>query len=350
MKTVVLFQGGGALGAFGCGAWQVLAPRLARRGDKVVALAGSSIGALNAAVVRAHLDAPDRGVEALTSLWRDRIATPSIPFAGMAWGDSVPAAHVRSWNGFLTGMLAGNRGLFVPRFSAWNPWSMLQRLREPLYDRSRMWALLEEVAPPYRSRAPEDVLLVAGSSQIRDGSLRLNDSDEADLGPREVAASAALPLLFDPVEIDGELQWDGEIVRQSPIGPLVHKVRESGRVARGEALQLVTIEQLPRPMGRLPVTGPEMAYRALNLGQVDKLVPSVELLASEGVRWIRIAREPLAWDGIAGQFDYSPQRIEELIAQGVAEATVAIDGGPVDVAPASRAVDEARARPAALPG
>ncbi|MGE5866933.1 MAG: Mur ligase domain-containing protein, partial [Rhizobacter sp.] len=139
MKTVVVFQGGGALGAFGCGAWEVLAPWLAGRGDRVVALAGSSIGALNAAVVRAQLESPDRGVGALAALWRERIATPSIPFAGMAWGNSAPAVQVRRWNGFLPGMLAGNRGLFVPRFSTWNPWSMLQRLRQPLYDRSRMW-------------------------------------------------------------------------------------------------------------------------------------------------------------------------------------------------------------------
>lgn len=350
MKTVVLFQGGGALGAFGCGVWEVLAPWLARRGDRIVALAGSSIGALNAAVVRTHLDAPDSGVEALTALWRERIATPSIPFAGMAWGDSEAAACLRSWNGFLTGMLAGNRGLFVPRFSTWNPWSMLQRLQQPLYDRSRMWALLEEVAPPYRSHAPEDVLLAAGSSQIRDGSLRLSDSDRADVGPREVAASAALPLLFDPVEIDGELQWDGEIVRQSPIGPLVHKVRDSGRVAPGEPLQLITIEQLPRPMERLPVSGPEMAYRALNLGQVDKLVPSAELVASEGVRWVRIAREPLPWDGIAGQFDYSPQRIDELIAQGAADAKAALGGASDAVAKSLRLAGAEPDHHAALPG
>lgn len=350
MKTVVVFQGGGALGAFGCGAWEVLAPGLAGRGDRVVALAGSSIGALNAAVVRAQLESPDRGVGALAALWRERIATPSIPFAGMAWGNSAPAVQLRSWNGFLTGMLAGNRGLFVPRFSTWNPWSMLHRLRQPLYDRSRMWALLEEVAPPYRSQAPGDVLLAAGSSQIRDGSLRLNDSDSAEVGPREVAASAALPLLFEPVDIDGELQWDGEIVRQSPIGPLVRQVRRSGRAAPDEPLQLITIEQLPRPMEHLPVTGPEMAYRALNLGQVDKLVPSAELLASEGVQWVRIARHPLPWDGIAGQFDYSPERIEELIAQGAAEATAALEDGAVTAAPSSAARGQERTGRAALPG
>lgn len=341
MKTVVMFQGGGALGAFGCGAWQALRPWLAARGDELVALAGSSIGALNAAIVRAHLADPDGGVAALDALWRERIATPSLPFAGITWGQGETAAQLRSWNGFLTGVLTGNRGLFVPRFAAWNPWAMLQRLHQPLYDRTRMWQLLEELVPPYHSTRPAELLLAVGSSQVRDGLLRLHDSDSVAVGPREVAASAALPLLFEPVEIDGELQWDGEIVRQSPIGPLLDLVRRSGRAAEGEALQLVTIEQLPAPMDRLPVAGPELMYRALTLAQVDKLAPSAELLAAAGTRWIRIVRDPLPWDGIAGQFDFSPERIEELMAQGHDEAQATLAAEPA-TPPGSRPPARAR--------
>src|SRR5215203_5228969 len=49
MKTVVVFQGGGALGAFGAGAWQALADEI--DSEQLVAVAGASIGAINAAVV-----------------------------------------------------------------------------------------------------------------------------------------------------------------------------------------------------------------------------------------------------------------------------------------------------------
>ena len=114
MKTVVAFQGGGALGAFGCGAWSRLAPWLQERVDVVVALAGGSIGAINAAVVAHHLDEPDWGVGALEQLWREDIATPSCPFFGWSPIDSDWGRWLRSWNGFMSGVLVGNRGLYVP--------------------------------------------------------------------------------------------------------------------------------------------------------------------------------------------------------------------------------------------
>src|SRR5687768_10283726 len=86
MKTLLLFQGGGPLGAFACGVWQVLAPWLVSQGHTVVALGGTSIGSFNAALIRPHLSAPDAGAAELRRIWRDRIAVPSLPFFGMPWG------------------------------------------------------------------------------------------------------------------------------------------------------------------------------------------------------------------------------------------------------------------------
>ena len=72
MKTVVVFQGGGALGAFSAGAWQVLAEKDDFGGPALTALAGTSIGAVNAAVVAHAHAAPDRDSGALLALWRER--------------------------------------------------------------------------------------------------------------------------------------------------------------------------------------------------------------------------------------------------------------------------------------
>jgi NTE family protein len=76
VKTLVVFQGGGPLGAFGCGAWQAVAAWLRQAGHELVGVAGASIGALNAAVVACHADSDDLGAAALARLWRDRIAQP----------------------------------------------------------------------------------------------------------------------------------------------------------------------------------------------------------------------------------------------------------------------------------
>lgn len=326
MKTVVVFQGGGALGAFASGVWSRLAPWLRLRGDTVVALAGASIGAMNAAVVAHHLDDPDAGCDALRDLWCERIATPSYPFFGWSFGDADWAQRLRSWNGFMSGVLMGNRGLYAPQFSHWNPWHGLQRLERPLFDRERMHVLLEDVAPAYATRAgDDDPLLVVAATELMEGELHLFDSDTAPVSTEHLLASTAIPLFFEPVRIDGGLYWDGEVARGSMLRPLIERVRASGRVHAHEPLQLVTIEQLPRTLAEVPRSGAEIAYRALNLLQVAKLTES-ELSEDAGIhRWLRMPREPLPHDGISGQFDYSPERIAALVSQGegVAHAVLA---------------------------
>jgi NTE family protein len=317
MKTVVVFQGGGALGAFGCGAWAGLWPWLRSRGHPIVALAGSSIGALNAAVVAHHIDSLDAGVGALSALWRERIATPSFPFLGLHFGDTPWAREARSWNGFMSGLLVGNRALYRPRFGAWNPWDGLRRLGRPLLDRARMRSLLAQETPGYASD-PGDAtpLLAIAATEFMQGELHLFDSDSDTVTPEHLLASAAIPMLFEPVAIGDRLYWDGDMLRASLLGELLARVRASGRVEGGEPLQLVTIELLPRTLNAAPLSGVEIAYRVINLLQVEKLAPS-EVPASAGVgRWVRIARGPLPHDAISGQFDYSPERVDELIEQG----------------------------------
>jgi len=322
MKTVLIFQGGGPLGAFGCGAWQALAPWLAAEGHPVVALGGTSIGAFNAALIRPHLGAPDGGAGELARVWRDRIAVPSLPFLGMPWGTSPWASELRSWNGLLTGMFAGN-GLYTPNLPGWSPWGLLHRTQAPLFDRARMWRLMTEELPPYRSQSPRDALLFAASADVADGTLVLHDSDAAEVGPVQVGASSAMPVLFDPVPIDGRLQWDGELVRASPLEPVLRKVRDSGRAGRDEPLLLVTVEQMPQPAARLPRSGPELAYRALNLTQIGKLAAG----ASRGLHCLRVARPALPSDGVSGLFDHSNERIDDLIALGAEAARAAVAGG-----------------------
>lgn len=321
MKTVLVFQGGGPLGAFGCGAWEAIAPWLRDNGHEVVALGGSSIGAFNAAVLRPRLHTSGGGAGHLSALWRNAIAMPSLPFLGMPVGDSPLATELRSWNGLLTSMLAGN-GLFRPNPVAWGPWAFLRRDQLPLYDRGRMWQLLQAEVPSYRSADASDVLLFAATTDVDEGRLLLHDSDQTELGPAQVAASSAMPMMFDAVALEGRPQWDGDLVRESPVQPVLEAVRRSGRARTNEPLLLITIEQLAPPSPRPPRSGIELVYRALTLSQVGKLAPR----ETSHVRWLRIARPTRAFDGISGLMDHSPERIDTLIAQGrtaVAQALVA---------------------------
>jgi NTE family protein len=330
MKTIVVFQGGGALGAFAAGAWQSIARWPDVQAGELAAVAGVSIGALNAAGAVYAYEAPERGADALAALWRERFATTPLPFFGFvdpAWPASTGNAD--AWNGFLTGILAGNRGLFTAAWPTWQPVSGLHRLVRPLHDRRAMRELLEREFPSWSSADPAQPLLACAAVDVLSGELRLWDSDRAPLTATQLAASSALPLQFEPVIVDGRLHWDGDVTRESLVPPLLQRLRDVGRVSAEEPLRIVTVDQFTKTIAAPPQSGAEIAYRALSLVQVGKLdVPRDSGL--EIAHWHRVQREPLPEDGVSGQFDYSPRRMETLMAQGREAAERARDS-PVAV-------------------
>lgn len=332
MKTAVVFQGGGALGAFGAGAWAELVPALAD--GELVAVAGASIGALNAAFAVRHAGPAPGDAAALGAVWRERIATPSFPFLGpLPWPVPPTMVPASSWNGFITGALIGTRSMATADWPLWQPLSGLARFAQPLHQRAPMWRWLHEAAPAYESAPGRSPLLAVAAVDVMAGRLRLFDSDAAPLTARHVAASSALPMIYDPVEIDGRAYWDGEVTRESVLPALLARLRETGRVGVDEPLRLVTIENFPQAAPAAPASGAEIAYRMLALMQLGKLEPPPDAplrLAAP----LRIVREPLPEDGVSGQFDYSPGRIERLIAQGREAARRALVGADTGAAAA----------------
>ena len=61
------------------------------------------------------------------------------------------------------------------------------------------------------------VRLSVGAVNVRTGNSVYFDNTQCRLGVEHVMASGALPPGFPPVEIDGELYWDGGIVSNSPL-------------------------------------------------------------------------------------------------------------------------------------
>jgi len=324
MKTAVVFQGGGPLGAFGCGAWQAVVPWLRSGAHELIAVAGASIGALNGAVVACHAQDADLGAAALDDLWRDVIAVPlprsPLPMAG----------EVQAWSGWWSGFALGNPALFAPLYANWHPLAGLRRAALPLYSQQRMRRLFERtVGTGYRSDG-DGLLFAAAATDVLNGKLRLFTSDEAAIDATVLSASAAIPLMFEPVPIDGRLYCDGEVNRRTPTGALVDALHASGRLAPQEPLQLITIGQFCRNADRLPRSSHELLDRSLQLLLADKLADA-PLPAG---RRIDITRHPEPHESISGQFDYSSARIEALIESGRAATLDALDGlAPIPALP-----------------
>lgn len=166
-----MLGGGGNLGAVQIGMVQALLERDIRPD----VLVGCSVGALNAAAIASspNLD----GVERLRNVWLDPV----------------------TWQVFSSGKLTG-------------PWLLLKKARSMITN-ERIRRLVEST---FTERTFEDFALPL---HVVATSLRTGRPHWFDRGPvvAPILASAALPAVLPPVEIDGESFIDGAVVDNVPI-------------------------------------------------------------------------------------------------------------------------------------
>ena len=198
--TVLVLQGGGALGAYQAGAFE----GFAAAGALPDWVAGVSIGAINGALIAGN--PPEQRVARLREFW-DRVS---------AMSPAVDAALLEPARPLFNRMSAASATMFgIPGFF---------RLRTPLnafgalgvYDTEPLrQTLLEMVDFGWLNSGR--VRLSVGAVNVRTGNSVYFDNTQCRLGVEHVMASGALPPGFPPVEIDGELYWDGGIVSNSPL-------------------------------------------------------------------------------------------------------------------------------------
>jgi len=217
-QVVLVFQGGGALGAYQAGVYQAL-QEAGVEPDWVI---GTSIGAINAALIAGN--APDQRLERLREFWARMTHSRAVQFAGMLPGIGALAANAMTVAGGLD-------AFFRP-----NPWAFLG-MQLPLgselagyYSTEPLEKTLGELLDPQLLNAGRPRLTV-GAANVQTGQMRYFDSRDDVLTARHVMASGALPPAFPAVRIDGELYWDGGILSNTPVEAVFDdKPRRSGVV------------------------------------------------------------------------------------------------------------------------
>jgi NTE family protein len=207
-KVGLVLQGGGALGSYQAGVYEALATSQYQPGW----VAGISIGAINAALIAGN--APDDRVERLREFWEE-ITTPTS-----LW-PAAPDGPLAAWQqsaSALTSVLFGQPGFFAPRgpqdwFSPDRPLSY--------YDTAALRATLERLVDFDRINDGRDMRLSVGAVNVRTGHFAYFDSKKITIRPEHVMASGALPPGFPPVEIEGELYWDGGLFSNTPLQYMV---------------------------------------------------------------------------------------------------------------------------------
>ena len=204
----LVLQGGGALGSYQAGVYQALASS-----DYLPNwVAGISIGAINAAIIAGN--APEHRVDRLRAFW-DEITAPT------SFWPAAPDGPLAAWQqraSALTSVLFGQPGFFAPRgpqdFFAPGKWLSY-------YDTGALRGTLERLVDFDRINDRHGTRLSVGAVNVKTGVFAYFDSAHCRIRPEHVMASGALPPGFPPVEIDGELFWDGGLFSNTPLQYMV---------------------------------------------------------------------------------------------------------------------------------
>jgi len=204
--SVLVLQGGGALGAYQAGVYE----GMVEQGVAPDWVAGVSIGAINAALIAGN--PPERRVARLRAFW-DEVSS-GVPMEIPAFLDPFRLAFNRASATAAT--MFGVPGFFRPRFPP--PFLAADGTPEALsiYDSSPLRDTLLELVD-FDLINSQRVRLSMGAANVHTGSSIYFDNHDRVIGPEHVMASGALPPGLPPIVIDGNHYWDGGIVSNSPL-------------------------------------------------------------------------------------------------------------------------------------
>jgi NTE family protein len=213
-RIAIVLSGGGARGAYEVGVLTYVLERLAAKKlpIKLDVVCGTSVGAINACFLVAHLADPVAGIRRLADLWTGIDLDVVLRFG---------VRQVATLHRVLLGGGVASVGLFdvAPMASLVEreiPWRAISRnLRHGLL--RGICVSTTEVASGrtvifMQTGAEGRVPIVPPPRTL----IRY-----ARVGPHHALASAAIPLLFPSVTIDGGLYVDGGVRQNTPIAPAI---------------------------------------------------------------------------------------------------------------------------------
>ena len=241
-RTVLVLQGGGALGAYQAGAHEAL-HESAQDPDW---MAGISIGAINAALIAGN--PPELRIERLRTFW-DQVSLALLPDPS----DWVPQPMRKWWDNSvaLLGAWRGVPGFFTPH--PW--WDWWAQMPVSMYDTQPLRATLQQLVDFDRLNDGA-MRFSVGAVDVQSGNFAYFDNRHERIGPEHVMASGALPPGFPAVRIGERSYWDGGLVSNTPLAYVMDQLPSGVHTP-------VTVFQIDlfNARGKLPETLADAAER-----------------------------------------------------------------------------------------
>ena len=298
-ENVLVLQGGGSLGAFACGVFKALV----KKNIRIDIVAGTSIGAVNAAIiVGSKSDHPEKDLE---EFWLE-IAESNykiIPDIYLIDYDSRSQRYLPKQisSASANAAIFGVPKMFVPRWNWWN-WdkNMLlkadaeqgkmqqQQQSQNLFD-PRSWTYLYDHSPLVKTLdkyidykklnlaaseedLPSVLRLIMTAVDVMTSKPLVFDNTKMEIKSKHILASSGYPIYGFPwVEVEDSVYgWDGSLLSNTP-------VREVLSVSPRDDKNIFIVENYPRNIHTLPSNMAEVESRAKDIIFCDKNMDNIKM-------------------------------------------------------------------------
>jgi NTE family protein len=326
LENVLILQGGGSLGAFGCGVFKALA----NNNIKVDIIAGTSIGGINAAIIAGSKDAkhPEHLLEqfwlelsesfvdfdkfnfpppssSLPTFVEQLLLPPINYYHYFHTGSSSKqekdystttntneyAIKMKQLRSFYSSAMFGNDKMFKPR------WRLETALTDPDYFAPQNWTYIYDHRPLVETLDkyidydklkpngnPNARLILTAVNILTAGPLTF-DSSKQQITPKHILATSAYPMYnFRWIEVeDGVYAWDGSLLSNTPLREVIDASPMNDK-------RICIVENYPKRVDTLPKNLPEVYHRARDIMFSDKTEHSVTM-SKAITRYLRYIEE-----------------------------------------------------------
>jgi NTE family protein len=289
IENVLILQGGGSLGAFGCGVYKALA----NSHVKIDVIAGTSIGGVNASIIAGSKE--DHPESALEQFWLELAegsnANLNSPFLEWLTGYPIPtpalismtdqSSHIsqaKSIMSFHSSAIYGNNKIFVPR------WRPEFAFTDPQYFTPNKWTYLYDHSPLVKTvekyidfnklqpAGKPNVRLIITAVNVLTAEPLIFDSAKQQITPKHILAATGYPTYyFRWVEVEkGVYAWDGSLLSNTPL-------REVIDASPVKDKRVFLVENYPKKCDTLPDNLQQVQHRARDIMFSDKTLHNIQM-------------------------------------------------------------------------